>query len=45
MCTVNDETFSIPLPYEHNRYSSLTFTQVTQIENFAQPTYCCWGIL
>jgi hypothetical protein len=40
----NDETFTIPLPYEHNICSSFTFTQVTQIEIFAQPTYYCWGI-
>jgi hypothetical protein len=45
MCTVNDETFTVPLPYEHNRCSSFTFTQVTQIEIFAQPSYYCWGIL
>jgi len=45
MCAVNDETFTVPLPYEHNRCSSFTFTQVTQIEIFAQLTYYCSRIL
>jgi hypothetical protein len=45
MCTVNDETFTIHFPYEHNRCSSLIFTQITQIEIFPQPTYNSWGIL
>jgi hypothetical protein len=40
----NDETFIIPLPCEHNRCSSFTFTQVTQIEIFAQATYYRWQI-
>ncbi len=43
MCMVNDETLTIPLPYEHKRCSSFTFTQVIQIENFAQPTYIVRG--
>jgi hypothetical protein len=45
MCMVNNETFTIPLLYEHNRCSSPTLTQVTHIEIFAQPTYYCWGII